>query len=339
MQDLLPADLQLSLPVFAGYENALNLDICASLQKRCSIAEACQSSNTIVDAAYGGEPSAAQNFRSANCVWLPRAFFQTRVLEEIAKTGNSLTAHDNLFLPGMTIRSRENVKSQDIHTNQTAIFLAFRVREPWRFQSLRRSEYVLTAAKVFKGASAKAPRRTAATESATQFELDSPAAFEMTPENMVAEAARLVEMLVLDVSSRSLKVVRPCIKFLCEGCEKGEACCSAHLAEASRVCYLCFNWTVYYTNTIFNLQGSTISDDRLFLLPQHVFRSNKLRTLYILLSRCARPQQIVTDVSFVRHVLAIVFNTNVPKIDEFLSANELSIKPNFSLDQLTRASA
>ena len=74
--------------------------------------------------------------------------------------------------------------------------------------------------------------------------------------------------------------------------------------------------TPAYVQTIYGLQGCTIEKNvRLRLFSKLVFKRDKLRTLYVLLSRVKLPNQIVVDDEFIHAAIAVILGKKNKKQD------------------------
>jgi len=72
-------------------------------------------------------------------------------------------------------------------------------------------------------------------------------------------------------------------------------------------------WQTFYTATMYNVQGQTISSEDLFIDTSLALRTNKLRCLYILVTRVKNPAQIHIDYDFVIESLRAIYNTSKTK--------------------------
>jgi len=64
---------------------------------------------------------------------------------------------------------------------------------------------------------------------------------------------------------------------------------------------------------MYNVQGQTISSEDLFIDTSLALRTNKLRCLYILVTRVKNPAQIHIDYDFVIESLRAIYNTSKTK--------------------------
>ena len=133
-------------------------------------------------------------------------------------------------------------------------------------------------------------------------------------------------MIFLEMPGCILHKISPSIKFLCSDCER-QNCVHHTLKTAPR--YACFNWTSNYAQTIFNLQGASVYNEKIFLLSDQVFKQNFLKTLYILVSRVGDPKQVVIDKKFIQIALRAIFNHTPNVIKNFLEKSNIEIKSNF----------
>lgn len=316
------------IPVFAGYENSINLEIAGHIHSRCMLKEQCNNQNVIYGIQYNEYLQLHRPVRKmpdiVTNVILDRCLFYDSSIQSIGRQCLPLLlAEDNTLYPGMFIKCRENDTAQGLYNNQNAIFITYYFEQPWLFSSLNKQVY--NCVKTHPQAGHTQPSPPCEKNVFTTFTMAN------TSEDLYL-LARSLYMIILDIKSKRILKINPTVKYLCEQCEQGT--CGLHLNRTTRVCYLCFNWTANYSQTIFNLQGTTITDERLFLLDNYVFKNNLLRTLNILLSRCSDPKQIVTDVRFIVQCLRVIYNTTPEKIVEFLDKNSIKILPNSSLEDL-----
>lgn len=318
------------IPVFAGYENSMNLEVATQIHSKCMLKELCNYQNVIFGVQYEDyfQISSEKPKKLAplvSNVLLDKCLFYDNAIQSIDHQCLSLLlAEDNTFYPGMFVKCRENDSMQKIYNNQTAVFITFYFEQPWLFSSLIKQVYNAFKTQPSPGYAKPSPpceRRVFTTYTTTNANED------------IRFLAKSLFIILLDIKTQKIIKVNPTVKYLCEQCEQGT--CVHHLNRTTCVCYLCFNWTANYSQTIFNLQGTTISSERLFLLENYVFKNNLLRTLYILLSRCGDPKQIVTDINFVKHCLRVIYNTKtVDRISEFMDKNSIKILPNCRLEDL-----
>jgi hypothetical protein len=324
------------LPIFAVYENATNATIRDKIETICQMRARCNNTNTVYGVKYSDEfaQPTAEPARNGPlcCIILQESFWYDEVVRGIIKVAQTgMTNQMNQLMPGMYIRCRENARSLGVYNNQTAIFLTFYIKEMWRFEYVRESTYnfigqaAVASSYIRGGGGAKraAKKLAVATEEGaclTKIKLrgSSDADFQA--------AARSIYMVAFDLETRKIICVNPTVKYLCENCERGD--CAHHRASTNKVRFLCFNWTPHYSSTIFNLQGSTVDNDYLFLVSEHVFRTNLARTLNVLISRARSPRQIIVDPLFIKQCIRIIFGTPLVDVENFLTRHKLEVKSN-----------
>lgn len=141
----------------------------------------------------------------------------------------------------------------------------------------------------------------------------------------LTQLARSMFMVFYDFETARFCRCHPTIKCLCETCDrertiKDVKCFKHSASNFSRrpPSYLCFNWTCNYANTIFNVQGITLSSEHIYLLGKKVLKNNILRTLYVVLSRCKTSDQIHVDKQFVLIALKAIFNQSDVAVERAL---------------------
>lgn len=148
-----------------------------------------------------------------------------------------------------------------------------------------------------------------------------------------------ISMIIFNLKTRQLNKIKPIIKYTCEEC-----CAAAHhapnyyatnqqqqqscrLHQEPAVQFLHFNWILNYSQTIYNVQGATLKTDEIYL-TSHVLKSNLLRTLYVIISRCSSPKQIITDIDMIKQILRIVYNCDIRVMNSFLKKENITIRAN-----------
>lgn len=313
-----------NIPIFVGYENALNNKIIKLIDERCGIKLACHGKNVVFGAKYTdceSSPSPANELPDKLCpVLLQTELWYEEVVQGISKAFPiPLTSPDNQFYPGTLVRCRENVHKENVYNNQSALFLTFYVEQPWLFEMIKPCTFTIMN-KFTKDTEKVIP------EHLTRIKIRGD-----SEEDFMA-ASRSIYMIVVDVKTSKLMRIRPSVKYLCALCEAKE--CPHHKAATNRVRFLYFNWTTNYSGTMYYLQGKTLPEEKLFLVSKHVFKTHLQRSIYMLISRCKHPNQLIADILFIKQVLRILFNVPLAEVEKFLAKNNIEIKANTTLESL-----
>lgn len=312
-----------SIPIFVGYENAINHEIMSALDASCGLKSACGNRNVIYGVRYKDKDEDYDTPMlpdTLNSVFLQNELWYEEVVRGITKSFNvSLTAAENQLFPGTIIRCRENSRSEGTYNNQVAIFLTFYIEQPWLFDSIRACTF--TSMNKFVGKD-----KHVVPEHLTRIKI-----IGESEEEFLA-AAKAINMLAIDIKTKKLIRIRPSIKYLCEQCERKE--CAHHTATTNRARFLCFNWTPNYASTLFSLQGATVPTDKLFLVSKHLFKTHLKRTIYVLATRPSKPKQIIADVLFIKNCLRITYGNTLTDVEKFLKKHNIEIKPNNTIEQI-----
>lgn len=320
-----------NIPIFVGYENALNNKIIKLVDERCGIKMACHGRNVVFGERFVDTERSPTLLASSSTSELPERLcpvllqselWYEEVVQGISKAFPlSLTSIDNQFYPGMLIRCRENAAKENVYNNQAAMFLTFYVEQPWLFETIKTCTFTCLNTFVKDAAN-----KLVVPEHLTRIKIRGDS------DDEFMAAARSIYMVAIDIKTSKLLRIRPSIKYLCALCETNE--CPHHRAATNRARFLYFNWTTNYSGTMYYLQGKTLPEEKLFLVSKHVFKTHLQRSIYMLITRCKHPDQLIADVAFIKHALRIVFNVPFADVEKFLVKNGIEIKANTTLDRL-----
>ncbi len=297
---------QEAYPIVVGYQNAFSLEVAKYVLHKGGI-------DTSRNYYHVSAASAAKKARADGVisnVFVDKNNFLAWHMAHIEKlVAPNVLDKLNVFYPGMFIKCRENDRLQRVHNGLTGIFLGFRVRQD-AFAYLRETRFS-NAATVARGS-------LASNDTVTVF-------VAAAGEDAVLEAQQAVSMVFYDLDAGRIREIKPTVKYLCDNCERRT--CVHHTAGAAPR-FLCFNWATNYAQTIFNLQGTTLKNEQMYLVASRVLKNNLLKTLYIVLSRCTSPAQIVIDKEFVIKSLRAIFNVKEARIEKFMVAQKMTIETN-----------
>lgn len=103
---------------------------------------------------------------------------------------------------------------------------------------------------------------------------------------------------IFDLNTKTLLQTSGFDKKYCAVC--GNDMCKHHQSDFF-IHAKVFYWQPLYSYTIYNLQGSTLSNIKVMVSEEHLFSTkDRLRTLYVLLSRIQNYEQLIVDKNFVK---------------------------------------
>lgn len=85
------------------------------------------------------------------------------------------------------------------------------------------------------------------------------------------------------------------------------------ICSTQKITFASVNWTSYFTATLFNVQGQTIFNDELFIEANKCLVQNKLRSMYLLVTRVRDPKQIHIDIDFIVEGLRSIYCSKKPR--------------------------
>ena len=135
------------------------------------------------------------------------------------------------------------------------------------------------------------------------------------------EDAAKIKMHIFDLASKTVRRIPPMKRYCCVDCM--QKICAVHLGAPCF--YYLFNWSINYSSTIFALQGSTIRNEKVYLLSELVFKNNILRTAYIIFSRVTNPKQLVLTPSTIFKLLQHIFGCTESCLRRFCEKQKIDI--------------
>ena len=120
----------------------------------------------------------------------------------------------------------------------------------------------------------------------------------------------VVKMDYVNLKTNRLDTYTAVSHPLCENCSDAKCGCCGEVG----ICGLVLFWQTNYSCTLYNLQGQTLTTDHIYLETKHIMSNNKLRSLYIAISRVCDPKQIHIDVDFVLEGLRGIYKQKVTSV-------------------------
>ncbi len=292
------------IPIVIGYENSFNFTVFDHIDGKGLINRSSASQNCWLASRARALPVSLRNVLM---------FASDADQKQVASIQNNVPANlmnsRNTFFPGMFIRCRENNSQQGNYNGQVGVFIGFFFADAELDAEARPVFETMRVAKL----SATAAQHKLALDELTIMKVTQRLAPDMQ------SMARSLHMVFYDLETRQFASCRPVVRYLCEQCDlarrneptsSSHAPCAYHspLMGRRQVMYMCFNWTSNYAQTVFCVQGATLTNEKMYLLGDTVLKNNILRTLYVVLSRCRSSLQIHVDQAFLLKALRAIFN-------------------------------